>query len=48
MTDVLKQRRMEPLQANQSRTLQDVAVELHGNERGPNSERTRQVFAMLW
>ena len=34
--------------ANQSRTLQDVAVELHGNERGPNSERTRQVFAMLW
>lgn len=34
--------------SNQSRTLQDVAEELHGNERGPNSERTRQVFAMLW
>lgn len=34
--------------ANQSRSLQDVAEELHGNERGPNSERTRQVFAMLW
>ena len=34
--------------ANQTRTLQEVAVELHGNERGPNSERTRQVFAMLW
>jgi regulatory factor X, other len=34
--------------ANRSRSLQDVAAELHGNERGPNSERTRQVFAMLW
>ncbi|EFX01018.1 DNA damage and replication checkpoint protein [Grosmannia clavigera kw1407] len=34
--------------ANQSRSLQEVAEELHGNERGPNSERTRQVFAMLW
>lgn len=34
--------------ANRHRCLQDVAAELHGNERGPNSERTRQVFAMLW
>ncbi|KAJ4250599.1 hypothetical protein NW762_011858 [Fusarium torreyae] len=34
--------------ANRHRNLQDVASELHGNERGPNSERTRQVFAMLW
>ncbi|OAA66265.1 cephalosporin C regulator 1 [Cordyceps fumosorosea ARSEF 2679] len=34
--------------ANKHRGLQDVATELHGNERGPNSERTRQVFAMLW
>lgn len=34
--------------ANKARSLQDVAEELHGNERGPNSERTRQVFAMLW
>ncbi|KAK0651892.1 RFX DNA-binding domain-containing protein [Cercophora newfieldiana] len=34
--------------ANKHRNLQDVAEELHGNERGPNSERTRQVFAMLW
>ena len=34
--------------ANKCRSLQDVAEELHGNERGPNSERTRQVFAMLW
>lgn len=33
---------------NKHRTLCDVAGELHGNERGPNSERTRQVFAMLW
>ncbi len=35
-------------QSNKHRGLQDVATELHGNERGPNSERTRQVFAMLW
>jgi regulatory factor X len=34
--------------ANKHRNLEDVAEELHGNERGPNSERTRQVFAMLW
>ncbi|ROT43112.1 hypothetical protein SODALDRAFT_31006 [Sodiomyces alkalinus F11] len=34
--------------ANKHRNLQEVAKELHGNERGPNSERTRQVFAMLW
>ena len=34
--------------ANRHRNLQEVAEELHGNERGPNSERTRQVFAMLW
>ncbi|KAL1879075.1 hypothetical protein VTK73DRAFT_7401 [Phialemonium thermophilum] len=34
--------------ANKHRSLQEVAQELHGNERGPNSERTRQVFAMLW
>lgn len=34
--------------ANRHRSLQEVARELHGNERGPNSERTRQVFAMLW
>lgn len=33
---------------NSHRTLQDVAMELHGNERGPNSERSRQLFAMLW
>lgn len=35
-------------QANKNRNLPDVARELHGNERGPQSERTRQVFAMLW
>lgn len=34
--------------SNKHRTLPDIARELHGNERGPNSERTRQVFAMLW
>ncbi|KAI0123105.1 RFX DNA-binding domain-containing protein [Xylariales sp. AK1849] len=35
-------------QSNKNRSLPEVAAELHGNERGPNSERTRQVFAMLW
>ncbi|KAH7033430.1 putative cephalosporin C regulator 1 [Microdochium trichocladiopsis] len=35
-------------QSSKHRNLQEVAKELHGNERGPNSERTRQVFAMLW
>ncbi|KAI0550815.1 RFX DNA-binding domain-containing protein [Xylaria curta] len=34
--------------ASKHRQLADVAKELHGNERGPNSERARQVFAMLW
>jgi regulatory factor X, other len=34
--------------ANKHRRLPDVAEELHGNERGPQSERTRQIFAMLW
>ncbi|KAI1452692.1 RFX DNA-binding domain-containing protein [Annulohypoxylon moriforme] len=34
--------------ANKHRTLGEVAMELHGNERGPNSERARQIFAMLW
>ncbi|KAH9904709.1 RFX DNA-binding domain-containing protein [Xylariomycetidae sp. FL2044] len=35
-------------QFNRHRQLEEVAKELHGNERGPNSERARQVFAMLW
>ncbi|KAI1103249.1 RFX DNA-binding domain-containing protein [Jackrogersella minutella] len=35
-------------QTNKHRSLGDVAKELHGNERGPNSERARQIFAMLW
>lgn len=34
--------------SNQHRSLPEVAMELHGNERGPQSERQRQVFAMLW
>ena len=35
-------------QSNKHRTLPEVATGLHGNERGPQSERQRQVFAMLW
>jgi len=35
-------------QSNKHRSLPEVATELHGNERGPQSERQRQVFAMLW
>lgn len=33
---------------NKHRTLEEVSHELLGNDRGPNSERARQVFAMLW
>ncbi|KAH7318737.1 hypothetical protein B0I35DRAFT_503313 [Stachybotrys elegans] len=33
---------------NSHRKLNEVAAELHGNERGPNSERARQIFAMIW
>jgi regulatory factor X len=33
---------------NKHRSLEDVSHELLGNDRGPNSERARQVFAMLW
>jgi regulatory factor X len=35
-------------QENQHRKLEEIAVELHANERGPQSERTRQIFAMNW
>lgn len=35
-------------QNNKHRQLPEVATELHGNERGPQSERMRQVFAMIW
>lgn len=35
-------------QTNKHRSLPEIAMELHGNERGPQSERQRQVFAMLW
>ncbi|KFZ24573.1 hypothetical protein V502_00958 [Pseudogymnoascus sp. VKM F-4520 (FW-2644)] len=35
-------------QNNKHRKLPEVATELHGNERGPQSERMRQVFAMIW
>ena len=34
--------------SNKHRSLEDVSHELLGNDRGPNSERARQVFAMLW
>jgi len=33
---------------NKSRTLHEVAAELHGDERGAQSERARQIFAMIW
>ncbi|TLD23980.1 hypothetical protein PspLS_06625 [Pyricularia sp. CBS 133598] len=33
---------------NKDRALTDIARELQGNERGPQSERQRQAFAMLW
>ncbi|KAI9847794.1 MAG: hypothetical protein M1837_001687 [Sclerophora amabilis] len=33
---------------NSSRSLREVADQLHVDERGPQSERIRQIFAMLW
>ncbi|KAI9851415.1 MAG: hypothetical protein M1838_003766 [Thelocarpon superellum] len=33
---------------NDGRSLQEIATQLQGNERGPQSEKTRQIFAMLW
>lgn len=33
---------------NKDKSLTEIAKQLQVNERGPNSERHRQVFAMLW
>ncbi|KAF4120189.1 hypothetical protein GMORB2_3316 [Geosmithia morbida] len=33
---------------NRGRPLDDVAKDLRGNERGPQAERKRQLYAMLW
>ncbi|KAG9255244.1 uncharacterized protein F5Z01DRAFT_41476 [Emericellopsis atlantica] len=33
---------------NKAKSLEDVANELRGNERGPKAERKRQLYAMLW
>lgn len=33
---------------NKGRTLKDVASHVLANERGPRSEKTKQIFAMLW
>ena len=33
---------------NQGRLLKDVAAQVLANERGPKSEKTKQIFAMLW
>lgn len=33
---------------NQHRSLKDVAAQVLANERGPRSEKNKQIFAMLW
>lgn len=33
---------------NQGRSLKDVAAQVLANERGPKSEKTKQIFALLW
>lgn len=33
---------------NQGRSLKDLAAQVLANERGPRSEKTKQIFAMLW
>lgn len=34
--------------ANKDRDLDDVAASVLANERGPKSEKTKQIFAMNW
>ena len=34
--------------ANKDRDLNDVAASVLANERGPKSEKTKQIFAMNW
>ena len=38
----------ELFDTNKAKSLEDVANELRGNERGPKAERKRQLYAMLW
>ena len=33
---------------NKGRSLKEVASQVLANERGPRSEKTKQIFAMLW
>ncbi len=33
---------------NQGRSIREVAAQVLTNERGPKSEKTKQIFAMLW
>lgn len=33
---------------NVGRSLKDVATQVLANDRGPRSEKTKQIFAMLW
>lgn len=33
---------------NQGRSLNEVAAQVLSNERGPKSEKTKQIFAMIW
>lgn len=35
-------------ETNRESKLEDVAEDLRTNERGPNAERKRQLYAMLW
>ncbi|KAL8679237.1 MAG: hypothetical protein Q9224_000484 [Gallowayella concinna] len=35
-------------QENKHRSLKEVAAQVLANERGPRSEKTKQIFAMLW
>lgn len=46
ITNDLELRRL--FRENQGRSLKDVAAQVLANERGPKSEKTKQIFAMLW
>ena len=48
-TNVANEQELRRLfEANKTRTLKDVARSVLAEERGPRSEKTKQIFAMLW
>nr|CAB85587.1 cephalosporin C regulator 1 [Hapsidospora chrysogena] len=38
----------ELFESNRHKSLEEIVQDVRGNERGPNAERKRQLYAMLW